>query len=167
MKEVIARIKENLLKSLGSRFNIVDGKRINIILNDCTCNLHLDCDDFVDQYNPEELSKGQCNIVGKIEVEGEVIGAFRMREMIGCAAILIFSDMYVIGEFRSLGVGRAIIDFVTAFSKHFGFSMIEATDVVDRKVKSHILQKSNWDSIATFDNPKTKNKVNLWVFKVS
>ena len=142
-------------------------ENLTLGLYDAIGGVHLPAEDFINQYNPEEMQKGHCNIIGKIEKGDLAVAQFRIRDLIGCAGVIVFNDLYVLKSYQNRGIGAEVFDFVTDFAKYYGYGLIQATDITDNEYSKKIFVKKAWTHVVEFTNPKTLNRVSLWNLKLT
>lgn len=161
MIKAIKFLKEKLSKRLN-----VKEEDILFSLLDSHAGIHMTAEEFYHQYNPEEIQKGHCKITGKLEVSGEAIAMFMIRDLAGCGGILVFNDLFVMPGFRNKTIGTTIFDFVREFGTHYGYGLIQATDTESNKEGNKLFIKCLWNKLDTFKNPKTQNNIVLWGMKL-
>lgn len=161
MIKAVKSLKEQITQQLQTKIEDID-----LVLFDSGSGIHLKAEDFYTQYNPEELQKGHCTVVGKIEVKNDALAMFMLKDMIGCAGLLIFHDLYVLPEFRRLKIGTSIFEFIKEFAIHYGYGMIQSTDNEDNVYSGRIFVSKGWTKGPTFKNPKTGNNICIWNLKL-
>jgi hypothetical protein len=119
-------------------------------------------EEFVNHYNPEDMSKGLCHLNFKVESSGKYIATFSLNDMYNCAGILVFSELIVAKSYRNLGVSRIITGFVSDFAKYYGYGLIQAIDLESNDYQKKSFLKNDWYVGNVFLNPKTGNRLNIW-----
>lgn len=160
MIETIKTLRSQLAETLGR-------PNVDILIYNMASGIHLTAEEFYNQFNPEEIQKGHCNIFAKLEVGDKAVAEFRLRDMIGCSGIVIFNDLYVLKDYQNKGIASRVFDFVQAFAKYYGYGVIQATDRTDNDYSKRIFTKKGWNKVMEFKNAKTKHDIILWNLKLS
>lgn len=162
MIKAIKSLKEIIAERLRT-----DVASVAIVLYDSSSGVHLPAEDFYNQYNPEELQKGQCTIIAKIDIHHDTLGTFMMKDMVGCAGLMIFHDLFIMPEFRNYKLGSSAFEFAKEFAMHYGYGMLQATDREDNEHATKLFLSKGWTKTSTFKNPKTGNNICIWNLKLN
>ncbi len=142
-------------------------EKVVIKVFDNTSSVQYTLEEFIDQYNPEDIQKGQAHFVFGITVGESIIGRFMLQDMVNCSGIIVNSDVYVGKKYLNRGIGTLINLFCIDFCKYYGYGIIQATDKEDNKYQKQIFEKNGWQLITAFQNPKTHNLLNIWMYLLS
>lgn len=160
-KELNNNLKSNISKILEIKENSI---LIKIFEN--SSGVIFTLDEFFSQYNPEEIEKGQCNLVFRIDVSGKTIISFQLKDMYNCCGIIVGSDLYIADGIRNKGLGTLVTKFMIDFAQYYGYGAIQGTDQLTNIYQIHIFEKLGWNKSLTFINPKTKNELTVWLLKL-
>lgn len=133
-----------------------------ITVYDNSAQVSIPLEEFINHFNPEDIGKGQCHLVFKVESLGSLIATFSLNDMFSCSGILVFSELIVTRLNRNKGMSTAITSFVVDFAKYYGYGIIQSVDVDANKFQKKSFEKNNWKIVSSFVNPKTGNKLNVW-----
>lgn len=156
----------NHLKSSISKILEVKENSILIKIFENSSGVVFTLDEFFSQYNPEEIGKGQCNLVFRVDIEGKTIITFQLKDMYNCSGIIIGSDLYIADGFRHKGLGTLATEFMIDFTRYYGYGIIQGTDQTDNTHQIRIFEKLGWNKSLTFVNPKTKNELTIWLLNL-
>ena len=98
----------------------------------------------------------------RIYSDGEEIGRFRMKELPGCNAAVVFHRAWVPENRRGQGHGKTLHKIRLAAAAAAGYSLAICTVVTANAAQNAILTEFGWKPERVWDNPKTGNKVCLW-----
>lgn len=124
-------------------------------------------EEFFSQYNPEEIGKGQCNLMFRIDADGKSIITFQLKDMYNCSGIIVATDLFIAPGIRHMGLGKLITSFVADFSRYYGYGILQASDKVSSEYQCKIFEKLGWEKTTSFFNPKTKNELVIWLLKLN
>lgn len=160
---------KKLTSDLGKIFD-PKGFTLSTSVFDSSSKVAFTLDEFSTHYNPESFTKGQCDFIFKIQASREqdhqshVVGIFRLKDHIGCAGIIVATDLYVHPNYRRLGISKCIVEFIEGFYENFGYGIIQATDIAENEYLKKTLIKRGWKSILSFLNRRTENILNLYIY---
>jgi hypothetical protein len=158
--ELLTSLRASVAEALSVKKN-----SINIRIFENSSGVFYTLEEFLNHYNPEELAKGQCNLIIKIDCEGKVIGTFQLKDMYNCCGIIVGSDLFINDGMRSRGLGTLFTKFMIDFSKYYGYGILQAADVTKNEYQIKIFNKLKWIPVIEFKNPKTGNDLTMWVYK--
>lgn len=161
-KELYSNLQSNLAKILS-----VETHHIIIKVFENSSGVQHTLDEFINSYNPEEIGKGQCNLIFRIDVGETALCSFKMRDMYDCCGIIVASDLYVAEKYRQKGIGTLIMKFVVDFSTYYGYGVIQATDKKENENQVKIFERTGFKKSHEFLNPKTKSKLIMWIYNVN
>ena len=98
-----------------------------------------------------------------INVEGVVISRFELAQMLGCCGICISTGTYVHPDFRGKGVNIILNNFRIDITKHLEYGLLMCTDLKSNVPQMKTLDKNGWKHIHEFQNPRTKNILNITI----
>ena len=98
-----------------------------------------------------------------INVEGVVISRFELAQMLGCCGICISTGTYVHPDFRGKGVNSLLNNFRIDIAKDLGYGLLMCTDLKSNTPQMKTLDKNGWKHIHEFENPRTKNILNITI----
>ncbi len=159
IQEVVAQFRAQI----ASRIELpLDKVIINVYEN--SSGVQFTLEEFISQYNPEDIQKGQANFIFSINTGQKAVARFILQDMINCSGIIINSDVFVSKSLINKGVGTLINKFCIDFCKYYGYGIIQATDKEANEFQRKIFIKNGWTKIADFVNPKSLNKINVWMY---
>lgn len=162
IQESIKQFKANISKAIN-----IDIERLSISVYDNFSGVKFTLEEFISQYNPEDIQKGQANFIFGILLGEKPIGRFILQDMVNCSGIIINSDVYISKMFLNKGLGSMINSFCIDFCKYYGYGIIQATDRDSNEFQKKIFIKNNWKLVANFVNPKSLNRINVWMYFLS
>lgn len=160
--QLAQNLKANIAKILSK-----DAESISIRIYENSSSVFFTLEEFFNQYNPEEIAKGQCNLMFRIDCNGKIIVTFQLKDMYNCSGIIVATDLFVAIGIRKLGLGTLITQFVTDFSSYYGYGVLQASDKISNEYQIKIFEKLGWQKSLTFTNPKTKNELVIWLLKLN
>jgi len=155
---------KSLRTDLSTLLNVKEDSFL-IKIYENSSNVFFTLEEFFNQYNPEELQKGQCNLMFRIDAGGKSIATFQLKDMYNCNGIIVGSDLLVIRAFRNKGLGTLLTKFMMEFSKYYGYGVIQAADLTSNEYQVKIFTKLGWEKSINFNNPKTGNNLTIWFNK--
>lgn len=161
-KQLAKELKANIATILH-----VTEQEVSIRVYENSSSVFYTLEEFFNQYNPEEIGKGQCNLMFKIDSNTKSVITFQLKDMYNCSGIIVATDLYIADGIRNLGLGTLITKFVADFSKYYGYGVIQASDKVSNEHQSKIFEKLEWTKSSEFFNPKTKNNLAIWLLKLN
>lgn len=161
-KELPLQLRADIIKLLS-----VDEKNLEIGIYENSSGVQYTLEEFFSQYNPEEIGKGQCNLVFKVDLSRKTIACFQLKDMYNCCGIIVGSDLFVHKDFRNKGIGTLITDFMGKFSKYYGYGVLQGSDKSDNEHQMKIFEKLKWQKSSEFYNPKTGNKLTIFLLNLN
>lgn len=166
MKELQHNLNKDLSEILSTSIN-----NIEIKIYENSSSVQYTLEEFFNHYNPEEIQKGQCNLVFKIDVTNldrtNTVVGFQLKDMYNCCGIIVASDLHVSKVYRNRGIGKIITKFIYDFSKYYGYGILQAADKADNQYQVRIFEKFGWKSVSNFVNPKTGNTLSIWLLNLN
>lgn len=159
IQEVISQFKNQLSKITEIP---LDKLLVNIYEN--SSGVQFTLEEFINQYNPEDIQKGQANFIFSVSNGQKAIARFILQDMINCSGIIINSDVFISKLFTNKGVGSLINKFCIDFCRYYGYGIIQATDKDINEYQKKIFTKNEWKLVASFTNPKSLNNINVWMY---
>lgn len=159
IQEVIAQFRAQIANKIELP---LDKLIINIYEN--SSGVQFTLEEFINQYNPEDIQKGQANFIFSINSGQKAVARFILQDMINCSGIIINSDVFVSKFLQNKGIGGLINKFCIDFCKYYGYGIIQATDKEVNEFQKKVFIKNGWSKIADFINPKSLNKINVWMY---
>lgn len=98
-----------------------------------------------------------------IDLQGNLISTFRLLQMVGCCGICISTGTYVHPDFRGKGVNIILNNFRIDITKHLEYGLLMCTDLKSNVPQMKTLDKNGWKHIHEFQNPRTKNILNITI----
>jgi GNAT superfamily N-acetyltransferase len=161
-KELPLQLKDSIVKLLST-----DEKNLEIGIYENSSGVQYTLEEFFSQYNPEEIGKGQCNLVFKVDLNKKNIATFQLKDMYNCCGIIVGSDLFIHKAFRNKGLGNLMTDFMAKFSKYYGYGIIQGSDKSDNDHQMRIFEKLKWQRTSEFYNPKTGNKLTIFLLNLN
>lgn len=156
-------MKKSIVSFIGLITSILESKEAcNVTVYENSSQTTFQLDEFINHYNPEDIGKGLCHLIFKIQNNDSLIATFQLNDMFNCSGILVFSEVFVNKPFRNRGLSKAITAFVVDFSKYYGYGMLQAVDQDSNSFQKKSFEKGGWKIVNSFVNPKTANKLNVW-----
>lgn len=162
INELQVMLKDKLLQIFGNKDNAV-----NISVYENSSGVQFTLEEFFNHYNPEEIQKGQCNLVFKIDYLEQTIAGFQLKDMYNCCGIIVASDLHISKLYRNRGIGTLMTSFVYEFSKYYGYGMLQCADKIDNEYQKKIFEKLGWNMVSSFINTKTGNILGIWLLKLN
>ncbi len=138
--------------------------KIDIKVYDNSSGVQFTLEEFINQYNPEDIQKGQANFIFSVSFAIKPIARFILQDMINCSGIIVNSDVFISKTYLNKGLGSLINSFCIDFCKYYGYGVIQATDKDMNEYQKKIFIKNNWKLMSDFINPKTLNRINIWMY---
>lgn len=92
-----------------------------------------------------------------------VIGSFRLQELPGCAGVAVSHHVKLEQPFRGKGIGQILEKMRIDAAKASEYAAMQCTTISQNERQTHILEKTGWVQIHSFNNPKTGNTVLVWM----
>lgn len=159
IQESVTKFRSNL-----SSATELDIDKLDIQVYDNSSGVRFTLEEFINQYNPEDIQKGQGNFIFSINIGIKPIARFTLRDMVNCSGIIIHSDVFISKMYLNKGIGTTINSFCIDFCKYYGYGVIQATDKDMNEYQKKIFHKNGWKFIESFINPKTLNRINIWMY---
>jgi GNAT superfamily N-acetyltransferase len=159
IQESVAKFKADFSKIVE-----VSEDKLNIKIYENSSGVQFTLEEFVNQYNPEDIQKGQANFIFAINIGQKPMARFILQDMVNCSGIIINSDVFVSKLYQNKGLGSLLNKFCIDFCKHYGYGIIQSTDKDMNEYQKRIFTKNNWKLVADFINPKTLNRINVWMY---
>lgn len=158
---------KKLYQELHKKLSEIVNEPVDIRIYDSSSSVQWTLEEFFQNYNPEEIQKGQCNLALRFGAGELVVASCKLKDMFDCDGIIIMSDLFVYKDFRTKGIGSLITKFAMDFSKHYGYGLMQGSDKQENEATSKIFTKLNWKKVETFVNPKSKNPLFLWIINLN
>lgn len=162
IKEIQSQLFNDLSKILNCAI-----KDIEIGIYENSSGVKYTLEEFFNHYNPEEIGKGQCNLVFTINLVKSTVGAFQLKDMYNCCGIMVGSDLFVAKKYRNLGIGTLLTKLMYDFSSYYGYGVLQGADKKDNQYQKKIFEKMGWRNSFEFINPKTGNILNIWLLNLN
>lgn len=162
LKQLALSLKKDLSRILN-----VKEQYVSIRIYENSSSVFFTLEEFLDQYNPEDIGKGQCNLIFRFDADGKIIASFQLKDMYHCCGIIVASDLHIPKGLTNKGIGTILTDFVGQFSKYYGYGIVQATDLVTNEYQTKIFEKLGWKKNIEFVNPKTSNKLVVWFLNLN
>ncbi len=159
IQESAAKLRNDFGKAIE-----VDPGKLDINVYENSSGVRFTLEEFISQYNPEDIQKGQANFIFAITIGQKPIARFILQDMVNCSGIIINSDVFVSKLYLNKGLGSLINLFCIDFCKYYGYGIIQATDKDMNEYQKKIFIKNGWKLVADFINPKTLNRINVWMY---
>lgn len=159
----IQSVIQNFQEKFSEILNLTK-ERLTIRAYDNTSGVQFTLEEFINQYNPEGLGKGQANFIFSVNVDERAIARFILQDMVNCSGIIVSSDVYIAPKLRNKGLGTLINRFTVDFCTYYGYGIMQATDRDSNEAQKKIFIKNGWNLMTTFKNPKTNNDINVWMY---
>ena len=95
------------------------------------------------------------------------MASWNLQQLPGCCGVCLSTDARVELAFQAKGIGKCLNKARIRMAQLQGYGSIQCTVLSDNKPQLKILVDNGWECINTFTNPKTKNKINLFVKNLS
>src|ERR1700679_4262283 len=102
---------KKLYQELHKKLSDIVGVEVDIRVFDNSSQVQWSLEEFFSNYNPEEIQKGQCNLVLRFAIKDTVIASCYLRDMYNCDGIIIMTDLFVRQDYRGKGIGLLITGF--------------------------------------------------------
>jgi hypothetical protein len=157
-------MKKSIINLTGTISNIFNKEpsSIDITVYENSSQTTLVLEEFVNHFNPEDVGKGLCHLMFKIEIDKKLAATFTLNDMFGCDGILVFSQLTVVKSYRNKGLSKTITSFIVDFGKYYGYGMVQAIDIDTSEFQKKSFTSSGWKVVETFVNPKSGNRLNVW-----
>jgi len=159
IQESVAKLRNDFGKAIE-----IDPSKLDINVYENSSGVRFTLEEFISQYNPEDIQKGQANFIFAITIGQKPIARFILQDMVNCSGIIINSDVFVSKLYLNKGLGSLINLFCIDFCKYYGYGIIQATDKDMNEYQKKIFIKNRWKLVADFINPKTLNRINVWMY---
>lgn len=156
--------KAKHFKDEFSKRTEIEAEKLSVSVYEDSSGVLFTLEEFLNQYNPEDIQKGQANIVFSVNHNKKPIARFRLQDMVNCSGIIINSDVFVSKFYLGKGLGTLINSLCIDFCKYYGYGIMQATDKDMNEYQKKIFVKNNWKQVASFINPKTLNRINVWMY---
>lgn len=166
-KEILSQLRHNILEILSKDDKGINQENIDIRIYENSSSGMYTLEEFFDQYNPEEIGKGQCNLVFRIDLKGKTITSFSLKDMYNCCGIIVGMDLFVSKPFRNKGLGTIMTKFMEDFSRYYGYGVIQGSDKTNNEHQIKIFQKLGWKEANKFTNPKTNNTLSIYLLNLN
>lgn len=161
-KEIQKKFRSDISVVLGCK-----DEQIEIGVYENSSGVQYTLEEFFSHYNPEEIGKGQCNLVFKVNSDKQTIISFQLKDMYNCSGIIVGSDLYISKNHRHMGFGTLATSFMMDFSYYYGYGILQGADKKENEYQSKIFEKLQWSKSNEFFNPKTGNKLVIWLFNLN
>lgn len=97
-----------------------------------------------------------------------VIASWELVQMKNCCGACVSTAAEVREKFRGLGIGSLLNQMRVKMAKSDNYGVLFCTAVISSKCKAektqqHILERNGWTLVHSFVNPRSKNKVGMYV----
>lgn len=164
---VILKLAENLRDNIARLLNCKNEENIVIKVYENSSNVYFTLEEFLHQYNPEGIGKGQCNLIFRIDIDKTILCTFQLKDMYNCAAILVGSDLFVNADFRNLGIGKLMTKLMIDFGSYYGYAVLQGADLIDNKYMVRIFEELGWKKTHETINKKTNNRLAIWLLNLN
>lgn len=161
-KEIQSQLKADISNILSCKQEMIE---ISVYENSSGAQYTLE--EFFNHYNPEEIGKGECNLVFKVNKDKSTIVTFQLKDMYNCSGIIVGSDLFVSKNLRHMGIGFLCTKFMVDFSSYYGYGVLQGADKENNEYQVRIFEKLKWINVSNFLNPKTGNKLSMWLFNLN
>ncbi len=96
-----------------------------------------------------------------------VVTSFVIEPMAGCNGIALFRAVDIREDYRGKGYGIHFLNLREKLALDFGYGVAMCTIVDTNIPQAKIMQKSGWQNLYQFNNPRTTNPVSVYVKKIS
>jgi hypothetical protein len=155
-------LSNKICTALGLNKEVIS---INVYEN--SSGVYFSLEEFLNQYNPESIQKGQCNLIFRMDIGERCVCTFQLKDMYNCCGIIVASDLFIDPDIRNKYIGTDVTKFIIEFSKWYGYGILQAQDVIDNEYMVRIFQKLGWNKSIEFKNPKTKNNLAIWLLNLN
>lgn len=159
IQESVAKLKNDFSKAID-----ITPDKLSINVYENSSGVRFTLEEFINQYNPEDIQKGQANFIFAMTIGQKPIARFILQDMVNCSGIIINSDVFVSKLYLNRGLASMINLFCIDFCKYYGYGIIQATDKDMNEYQKKIFIKNGWKNVADFINPKTLNRINVWMY---
>jgi GNAT superfamily N-acetyltransferase len=166
-KELVAKLRSDVISLIDTDPITINPKNLEMKMYENSSNVQYTLEEFFDQYNPEEIAKGQCNLIFRADLNQSTIVSFQLKDMYNCCGIIVGSDLYVAKKVRNLGLGTLFTKFMVDFSAYYGYGVLQGSDKKENEYQRRIFEKLGWKMINEFVNPKTQHLLNIWLFDLN
>lgn len=160
-------LRTNVLAIISREDPSLKQEDIDIKIYENSSSVQYTLEEFFSQYNPEEIGKGQCNLVFRVDVRQKTIASFQLKDMYNCCGIIVGSDLFISKPYRNRGFGTKLTEFMENFSRYYGYGVLQGSDKVDNTPQIRVFTKRGWKETSTFHNKKTNNKVAIYLLNLN
>lgn len=164
---MLSQLKTDIVKILSKEDSSITEKDVEVKIYENSSGVQYTLEEFFNQYNPEEIGKGQCNLVFRIDMYKNTIASFQLKDMYNCCGIIVGSDLFVSKNYRGRGFGTLLTSFMEEFSRYYGYGILQGADRKENEYQKRIFDKLKWTSSSEFVNPKTGNVLNIWLLNLN
>lgn len=100
------------------------------------------------------------------DAKGLNIAYFKVEALTGCCGIQLSTGAYVANTYRGRGLGTLLNTIRIKAAKRAGYGILLCTDRKHNAPQAKILKKNGWEEIATFENPRTHNIINIHIHRL-
>jgi len=161
-KEIQSKFRTDISKIIGCK-----EQQIEIKVYENSSGVQYTLEEFFNQYNPEEIGKGQCNLIFKVDYNKLTIVTFDLKDMYNCCGIIVGSNLLVSKNFRNKGIGSIATKFMSDFSSYYGYGVLQGADKKNNEYQVKIFEKQGWLKSLEFINAKTGNTLNIWLLNLN
>lgn len=97
---------------------------------------------------------------------GDKLTTFNLSAMVGCNGVAISNGVVIYSQFRGKGLAARFIELREIIATAMGFGVMMCTVVVGNKPQERAMIKRGWRIISVFQNPRTKNEVQMFFKKL-
>lgn len=96
-----------------------------------------------------------------------VIGSYELSPMPGCSVVGISHGLTIEPSHRGKGYGRSAMEDRIRQAVASGFQVLVCTVREGNEPEERILQKFQFKVVSHFDNPRSGNRVRLWIKNIT
>lgn len=167
MTNLNQQLREKIISILSGAEKPVKDEDLSIKVYENSSSVQYTLEEFFNQYNPEEIAKGQCNLIFRFDLGKNTIASFQLKDMYNCCGIIVGSELFVHKGYRNKGLGGVLTKFMIDFSTYYGYGVLQGADRKDNEHQIKIFEKLGWECKSEFINPKTQNVLKMWLFNLS
>jgi hypothetical protein len=98
----------------------------------------------------------------------KVIASWELVQMKNCCGVCVSTNACVTPDFRKIGIGSLLNQMRVEMAKSDGYGVLFCTAITgserkEERSQRHILERNGWSLVHKFTNPRTKNKVGMYV----
>jgi hypothetical protein len=114
----------------------------------------------------EDYDDGSGNTDFRVTFRGDSLSSFTLGELPNCCGVTVLQSFLTTLPLKK-GFGSLINKIAIAKAKEQGYTLVMGTDLASNRSHKAMLLKNGWSLVDTFVNNRTKNKLNVYTYKIN